>query len=88
MLLHQIEESLNIKRQQAALFKEKTELANPVDTVTVDVPLLIRLLEYAREDAHTDMDLHDVAERLVKLSAQGGTLSMSDYSKIIHTTNS
>jgi hypothetical protein len=31
---------------------------NPKDTITVDVPLFIRLLEYAREDAKTDMDLH------------------------------
>lgn len=57
--------------------------ANPEDTVTVDIPLLIRLLEYAREDAKTDMDLHDVAERLITLSAGGKTLSMTDYGTIV-----
>ena len=86
MLLHQIEESLNIKRQRAALLKENTAKPNPVDAVKVDVPLLIRLLEYAREDAQTDMDIHNLAERLVKLSADGKALTMSDYSNIVPPT--
>jgi hypothetical protein len=38
---------------------------NPRDIIKVDVPLFIRLLEYAREDAQTDMDLHDVAENII-----------------------
>lgn len=87
MLLHQIEESLNIKRQRAALLKENTEKSNPVDTATVDIPLLIRLLEYAREDAKTDMDLHDVAENIIALSSTGKTLSMSDYSNIVSSAD-
>jgi hypothetical protein len=56
---------------------------NPKDTITVDVPLFIRLLEYAREDAQTDMDLHDVAENIISLAASGKTLTMDDYSSII-----
>ena len=56
---------------------------NPRDIITVDVPLFIRLLEYAREDAQTDMDLHDLAENIISLSASGKTLSMEDYSTII-----
>ena len=56
---------------------------NPRDIITVDVPLFIRLLEYAREDAQTDMDLHDVAENIISLSTSGKTLSMEDYSTII-----
>jgi hypothetical protein len=58
------------------------EGANPTDTVTMDIPLMIRLFEYAREDAQTDMDLHNVAERLIKLSAGGQTLTMDDYDAI------
>lgn len=57
--------------------------SNPEDKITVDVPLLIRIMEYAREDAKTDMDLHDVAERLIALSANGNTLTMSDYESIM-----
>jgi hypothetical protein len=56
---------------------------NPRDIITVDVPLFIRLLEYAREDAQTDIDLHDVAENIISLAASGKTLSMEDYSTII-----
>ena len=56
---------------------------NPKDIITVDVPLFIRLLEYAREDAQTDMDLHDVAENIISLSTSGKTLTMDDYSSII-----
>ena len=56
---------------------------NPRDIITVDVPLFIRLLEYAREDAQTDMDLHDLTENIISLAAYGKTLSMEDYSKII-----
>lgn len=57
--------------------------SNPEDKITLDVPLLIRIMEYAREDAKTDMDLHDVAERLISLSANGNTLTMSDYESIV-----
>ena len=56
---------------------------NQRDTITVDVPLFIRLLEYAREDAQTDMDLHDVTEKIISLSISGKILSMDDYSTII-----
>jgi hypothetical protein len=56
---------------------------NPRDVITVDVPLFIRLLEYAREDAQTDMDLHDVAENIISLAASGKTLTMDDYSSIV-----
>ena len=56
---------------------------NPVDTITLDVPLMIRLLEYAREDAKTDMDLHKVAENLIQLSKEGRLLDMTDYNSII-----
>jgi len=68
--------------------KEANEIVtvdNPKDEITVDVPLLIRLLEYAREDAQTDMDLHNVAENLISLSAEGRTLSMADYDAIINS---
>jgi hypothetical protein len=60
---------------------ESTE--NPQDVVKVDIPLLIRLLEYAREDAQTDMDLHNVTEMLIKLSTEGNVLTMDHYDQIV-----
>jgi hypothetical protein len=59
------------------------ENMNPKDTITVDVPLFIRLLEYAREDAKTDMDLHNVAERAISLSTEGECLGMESYDSIV-----
>lgn len=59
------------------------EEANPTDKVIMDVPLMLRMFEYAREDAQTDMDLHDVAERLIKLSSEGRVLTMQDYDTIV-----
>ena len=56
---------------------------NPSDKITVDVPLFIRLLEYAREDAKTDMDLHNVAENAIALSETGRTLTMAQYEEIV-----
>jgi hypothetical protein len=60
---------------------------NPIDTVSLDVPLLIRIMEYAKEDAQNDMDLHKVAENAIALSKEGKTLNMSDYSSIVSISN-
>jgi len=58
------------------------EETNPTDKITMDVPLFIRMLEYAREDAKTDMDLHDVTEKALALSTSGATLTMANYENI------
>ena len=56
---------------------------NPTDTVKMDVPLLLRVMEYSKEDAKTDMDLHDVVTNLVDLSKTGETLTMKDYDQAV-----
>lgn len=56
---------------------------NPKDTIKLDVPLFIRLLEYAREDAKDDMDLHRLAENAIDMSRFAGTLGMMDYEAIV-----
>ena len=56
--------------------------SDAVDTVTMDIPLLLRVLEFAREEADEDMDLHDLAERLIALS-KDGPLSMDDYDSVV-----
>jgi hypothetical protein len=57
--------------------------SNEVDQVTVDIPLFIRLLEYAKEDAQSDMDLHKVAENITAMAEGGKTLTMEDYDSIV-----
>ena len=54
-----------------------------VDIVTMDVPLFIRALEYAKEDAQEDMDLHDFAERAITGTKEQGVLSMDDYDMLV-----
>lgn len=56
---------------------------NPPDVVKLDIPLLLRIMEYAREDAKTDMDLHHVTDMLIKLSGDGDTLTMKNYDQIV-----
>jgi hypothetical protein len=65
----------------------ENEEEDVVDTVTLDVPLFIRMLEYAKEDAQTDMDLHDVAEKAIALNKSKEMLSMEDYNTIIGDSN-
>ena len=54
-----------------------------IDTITMDVPLFIRVLEYAREDAQADMDLHDLAEKAIAATKQQGLLQMDDYDMLV-----
>ena len=67
---------------EKAMVKEE-EQPDAIDIVTLDVPLFIRMLEYAKEDAADDMDLHDVATKTIALSKQKGILSMEDYDDLI-----
>ena len=75
--------------EQGPLFKEgvaedvASSATNPEDKICVDVPLFIRLMEYAREDAKSDMDLHSMTERLTALSASGKTLGMDSYDAVV-----
>jgi len=72
------------KKRGAAIEKNINEVEGDViDTVTLDIPLFIRMLEYAKEDASTDMDLHELAEKAIALNKQKGILSMEDYENII-----
>lgn len=67
----------------ARLEKEADRAANvdKIDTVTMDIPLLMRVFELVREDVKTDMDLHNVVERMIALKDKG-VLTMDDYAAI------
>ena len=73
------------QKELISIIKEILNNSNPQDVIKVDVPLFIRLLEYAREDAKTDMDLHKVTENITSLSANGSTLTMNNYNQIVNT---
>jgi len=59
------------------------EEEDPTDIIAMDVPLFIRMLEYAREDAEEDVDLHDVTERAIEATKLRGVLSMDDYDTLV-----
>ena len=56
------------------------------DIVQLDVPLFIRLLELSREDIKQDADIHDVAQAVIAMSANG-PVTMADYDKIVGFMN-
>ena len=55
---------------------------NPVDVIRMDVPLFMRCLEFSREDAQDDVDLHHLVEKAVELSKDGKTLTMDNYDEL------
>jgi predicted RNA binding protein YcfA (HicA-like mRNA interferase family) len=57
------------------------EAVDRKDTVTINIPLMIRLLELAREDVKTDMELHHIVERLINIRGRG-VLGMDHYNYI------
>lgn len=68
-----------LKWKRDHMFEEiQTEEVDKQDTITFDIPLFIRVLEYAREDAKDDMALHKMTERLIAIRDRG-TLTMADY---------
>jgi hypothetical protein len=72
------------KSLRAQMFEaEDTAEKNPIDIISMDVPLFIRMLEFAREDASTDMDLHDLAQKAIKMSSEGEPLTMMHYDELV-----
>ena len=67
------------KKPKAKKVQEETDSK---DVVSMDIPLLIRVLEFIREDVKTDMDLHRVVENLIDLRTEG-VLSMDHYEKAV-----
>jgi len=60
------------------------EATDKKDIISVDIPLMIRLLELAREDVKTDVELHQIVERLINIRNKG-VLNMNHYHYIAGT---
>lgn len=56
---------------------------NEEDVIKTNVPLMIRLLEYSREEAKKDVELHLIAEKLIELSEDGTVLTMEHYPEVM-----
>ena len=59
------------------------EETNPTDIIKMDVPLFLRMMEYAKEDAQTDMDLHNVTERAIELMKSHEHMGMDNYDALV-----
>ena len=66
------------------LFKSKS---NQLDVIHVNVPLFIRLLEFAREDAKDDVILHKITERILDICSSGKVAKMNQYNFIVEGKN-
>lgn len=56
---------------------------NPEDVLKMDVPVFLKFLEYARENADSDDALHELAEKITKCCGDGDkTITMDDYEQI------
>jgi len=55
-----------------------------IDAIMISVPLMIRCMEYAREDAKSDLDLHLAMERMLQVAKTKGSrpLDSNDYRRI------
>lgn len=53
------------------------------DIVKINIPTITRLFEYMMEDVSGDIELHEILERLIKVSNKKQIIKMSDYDKII-----
>lgn len=78
-------EQLKTRIEQLKTRVNESKEKDIVDTITMDVPLFIRMLEYAKEDAKDDMVLHNITEKANKLGKEQGILTMDDYNNIIET---
>ena len=66
-----------------SLYNTLREYNKQEDYVTLDIPLLIRLFEYAREDVKDDLELHIIAKNMITMCKEKGQLSVYDYKQII-----
>ena len=82
-----VEEYSDYLDQSPAMPNANSKLKNYAPCVRVDVPLLIKLLEYAREEASSDLDLHILASKMLAISENGGrVLTIDDYHELMEFT--
>lgn len=72
---HTLDADDHIRRMKVKYYKEDVDKK---DTITFDIPMLIRLLELVRENVKSDASLHKVVEKLIAIRHKG-VLTMDEY---------
>lgn len=67
-----------LKWKRDHMMESLIEAIDKMDVVTFDIPLLIRVLEFTREDLKSDIALHKMVEKLINIRKKG-VLTMKDY---------
>ena len=81
-----VRERIANQQRTAADYRTVNEEKTITDDVCLNIPLLIRLFEYCKEEAKDDVTLHSMAERMILLSKKG-SLNMSHYDSIVSGTS-
>ncbi len=69
------------KREKHPLYRKWLALhESSQDEIHMTVPLLIRCLEWAHEDAKTDVEIHQFVEKMLK---KDGLLDTNDYESFL-----
>ena len=58
-------------------------MRNSKPIVKLSIPLLLRVLEFAKDDAASDEELRKIANNIIELSDVAGELGMIDYEAIM-----
>jgi len=58
-------------------------MRNLKPTVELSIPLLLRILEFAKDDVASDEELRKVANNMIELSRVAGELGMIDFEAIM-----
>jgi len=58
-------------------------MRNPNPVIKLSIPLLLRVLEFAKEDVGSDEELRKVANNIIELSKFAGELGMIDFEAIM-----
>ena len=76
-----VSEGLNLEQMLETQLEAEARKRDPVDHISFDVPTLIRVFELVREGIKSDVELHNLVERIVALKDKG-VLTMNDYGAI------
>jgi hypothetical protein len=74
---------LEIEKKEALdsmqnLYRKGGNIGENSSSISLNIPLFLRLMELAKEDIKDDKELHFIAERLEQIKSKG-TLTMDDY---------
>jgi hypothetical protein len=76
-----VSEGLNLERMLETQLEVEARKKDPQDHVSFDVPTLIRVFELVREGIKSDVELHNLVERILSIKDQG-VLTMDNYDVI------